>query len=313
MRKIYATGETVYDIMFRDGRPIGGNPGGSVLNSVVTLGRLGLSPVFLSDLCDDMVGLEIRKFLIDNNVEPRQVVSDTGMQTSVAIAFLDGDNNAKYEFYKQRPQQADPGMFRADFQPDDILLFGSFYGIMPEIRGGISSLVRQARDAGAIVVYDPNFRRPHLKDLPRVLPFIEENIAMADIVKGSDEDFGLVFGTGDASQSFRRLREINPSATLFYTMGSRGCGFCSGRREGNISVPHIQTVSTIGAGDNFNAGIVYSLMKNGIKKDGLAAGLSDSQLADMLGCSVEFSQHVCMSHENYVSRDFALSYLSRKS
>ncbi|MCQ2252892.1 MAG: carbohydrate kinase [Bacteroidales bacterium] len=313
MRKIYATGETVFDIMFRDGRPFGGNPGGSVLNSVVTLGRLGLRPVFMSDYCDDMIGQEIRGFLMDNNIEPRQVISDTSKQTSVAMAFLDSDNNARYEFYKQRPQKADLSLFSAPFVSDDIMLFGSFYGIMPEIRDGVRNLVEQAHKAGAIVVYDPNFRRPHLKDLDRVLPFIEENIRLADIVKGSDEDFSLIFGTQGHDDTFGRLRGINPGAWLFYTMGKNGCAYSCGGNTGVVPVPSISTVSTIGAGDNFNAGIVYGLCRLGITKGTIAAGVDESAIHDIIDYAVKFSQHVCMSHENYISREFASSFLAQKS
>lgn len=302
MRKIYATGETVFDIMFRNGRPYGGNPGGSVLNSAVSLGRLGLSPVFMSDFCNDMVGTVIREFLLENGVTPRQVISDNGMQTSVALAFLDENSNAKYEFYKQRPQAPDMSLFSAEFQKDDILLFGSFYGIMPEIRDGIRNLLTSAHEAGAIVVYDPNFRRPHMKDLPRVKPYIEENIRLADIVKGSDEDFQLIFGAGGEMEAFQLMANINPRAMMFYTKGKDGCAYCHQGSSWSYSVPEIEPVSTIGAGDNFNAGIVYGLATNEIKAADIRNGdISRLQVDDIVSHAVRFSQMACMSHENYIS------------
>ncbi len=302
MRRIYATGETVFDIMFRNGRPHGGNPGGSVLNSAVSLGRLGLEPVFLSDFCNDMIGMEIRSFLEANGVRPVQVISDTGMQTSVALAFLDEHSNAKYEFYKQKPQNPDLSLFSADFRPDDILLFGSFYGIMPEIRAGVSHLVNQARGNGAIVVYDPNFRRPHLKDLPRVMPYIEENIRLAHVVKGSDEDFALVFGADTAHQAYDRVRDLNPDALMLYTKGKDGCEYFHHGQHRSWSVPQIVPISTIGAGDNFNAGIVYGLIQNEIMAaDILKGSISCQKIDDMVGHAVNFSQMCCMSSENYIS------------
>ncbi|MCQ2249703.1 MAG: PfkB family carbohydrate kinase [Bacteroidales bacterium] len=302
MRRIYATGETVFDIMFRNGRPEGGNPGGSVLNSAVSLGRLGLRPVFMSDFCNDMIGMEIRHFLEENGVEARQVISDTDMQTSVALAFLDENSNAKYEFYKQRPQQPDLALFSADFRPDDILLFGSFYGIMPEIRAGISHLIRQARQNGAIVVYDPNFRRPHLKDLPRVKGFIEENISLSHIIKGSDEDFGLIFGADTAAEAYGRVRAINPDAMMFYTKGKDGCEYFHNGESRSWSVPKIVPISTIGAGDNFNAGIVHGLILNEIMAaDLLGGGISCHKIDDIVDHAVQYSQMCCMSQENYIS------------
>ncbi len=302
MRKIYATGETVFDIIFRNGRPEGGNPGGSVLNSAVSLGRLGLNPIFMSDFCNDMVGTLIRDFLLENGVTPRQVISDTNMQTSVAMAFLDENSNARYEFYKQRPQEPDLSLFSADMNKDDILLFGSFYGIMPEIRDGIRHLVETAHDAGAIVVYDPNFRRPHLKDLPKVKPYIEENIRLADVVKGSDEDFNLIFGNRSEDEAFDTLQKLNSKAMLFYTKGKDGCAYCHNKNAISYTVPEIEPVSTIGAGDNFNAGIVYGLVKNGIRAADIHNGnISRPQIDDIVDHAVRFSQMCCMSQENYIS------------
>lgn len=301
MRKIYTIGETVFDIMFVGGRPVGGNPGGSVLNSAVTLGRLGMQPVFLSDFCDDLVGKVIARFLFDNNVTPQQLVDGSAMQTSIAMAFLDSNGDARYEFYKQKPQSPDLTKFAADFQKDDILLFGSYYAIMPEIREGIRQLIASARRNGAIVVYDPNFRRPHLKDLPTVRPFIEENISLADVVKGSDEDFALVFGCEGQSIAFDLLRNINRNALFFYTKGKDGCACYQRGITFEYTAPPIKPVSTIGAGDNFNAGIVYGIIKNNIVRNDIRSNIKKEILDDIVEHATSFAQEVCMSKENYIA------------
>ena len=46
MRKIYAIGETVFDIIFKNGQPQAAKPGGAMLNSAVSLGRMGLPAIF---------------------------------------------------------------------------------------------------------------------------------------------------------------------------------------------------------------------------------------------------------------------------
>ena len=48
MRKVIGIGETVLDIIFRDGQPIGAVPGGSVFNGVISLGRAGVPATFSS-------------------------------------------------------------------------------------------------------------------------------------------------------------------------------------------------------------------------------------------------------------------------
>ncbi|MBQ1697650.1 MAG: carbohydrate kinase [Bacteroidales bacterium] len=311
MRKIYTIGETVFDIMFVDGKPTGGNPGGSVLNSAVTLGRLGLNPVFLSDFCDDLIGRQIADFLNANNVTPQQLVDGSTMQTSIALAFLDENGDARYEFYKQKPQSPDLTRFAADFQKDDILLFGSYYAIMPEIRDGVKQLLASARQNGAIIIYDPNFRRPHLKDLPKVRPYIEENISFADIIKGSDEDFALIFGCEYQNGAFEILRNINRNALFFYTRGKDGCACYQRGITLEYSAPPIKPVSTIGAGDNFNAGIVYGVVQNSLSRNDIRSNIKREVIDDIVDYATRFAQEVCMSEANYIADTHNEHFITR--
>jgi len=300
MRKIYAIGETVFDIIFANGAPIGGNPGGSVLNSAVSLGRLGLEPVFMSDCCDDMIGKVIAKFLTGNGVTPHQLVDGSAMQTSIALAFLDENGDAQYEFYKQKPLSPDLTRFAVPFQKDDILLFGSYYAIMPEIREGVKRLVMSARQNGAIVIYDPNFRRPHLKDLHKVRPYIEENISLADIVKGSNEDYALIFGCQYQAGAFETLRSINRNAMFFYTKGKDGCAFYQRGVTYEYTAPPITPISTIGAGDNFNAGIVYGVVRNNLSRNDIRGNAKKDVIDNIVEYATQFAQEVCMSNANYI-------------
>ena len=307
-RQIYTIGETVFDIIFKDNVPNHGNPGGSVLNSAVTLGRLGLKPIFLSDFCNDLIGQVIKTFLKENSVTSKPIIINNDKQTSIALAFLDQNNNAQYEFYKQKPSQKDFQELDIEFQSNDVLLFGSFYAIMPEIRFCMSEVLKKAKDKETIIVYDPNFRKPHLKDLPKVKSFIEENIRFSDIVKGSDEDFSLIFNTLNDVETFKELEKINPKAHFFLTKADKGCSYYYKGVIKNFDVPKITPVSTIGAGDNFNAGIVYSIIKQQITKTYLNNQLSEKQITEIVMDSVKFSQSVCQSTFNYISKEFAKNY-----
>ena len=67
-RKIYAVGETVYDILFKGEQPVAARPGGAMLNASVSLGRLGLPIHLITEIGNDQVGSQIQKFLKDNGV-----------------------------------------------------------------------------------------------------------------------------------------------------------------------------------------------------------------------------------------------------
>jgi fructokinase len=64
------------------------------------------------------------------------------------------------------------------------------------------------------------------------------------------------------------------------------------------------TVSTIGAGDNFNAGFIYGMLKYGITRHDIDQGLSEQQWDNIIGCALEFSAEACKSLYNYVSKEF---------
>lgn len=192
MGRIYTIGETVMDILFRDGEPVTAKAGGSMLNTSVTLGRLKVPVHFISEYGTDRVGDMINSFLRSNSVDTTYVRRYNDGKSAVALAFLDEHHNADYSFYKIYPEK------RLDvnlptFTNDDIVLFGSYFGIAPEIRNSLLKILNHAKQNGTTIIYDPNFRKAHLHHLPNLLPFIHENIRLADIVKGSDEDFKNIF------------------------------------------------------------------------------------------------------------------------
>jgi fructokinase len=103
MRRIYGIGETVLDIIFKEGQPQAAKAGGSVLNSVVSMGRIGLPVSFISEYGLDNVGDLIDRFLKDNGVNTSSVYRFRDGSTSLALAFLNEKNDASYTFYKEFP------------------------------------------------------------------------------------------------------------------------------------------------------------------------------------------------------------------
>ena len=150
MRKVIGIGETILDIIFKDEQPIGAVPGGSVFNGVISLGRAGINASFISETGNDRVGRKIIKFLEDNNVDASSINVYPESKSPVSLAFLDEKNDAEYIFYKDHPHD------RLDFvlpeiQPDDIVMFGSYYAVNPVIRPQVQGFLEYARDNGAIM------------------------------------------------------------------------------------------------------------------------------------------------------------------
>lgn len=301
MRKIYGIGETVLDIIFKDGQPQAAKAGGSVLNSVVSMGRMGLPVSFISEYGQDDVGTLIDDFLKSNGVDTSSVHRFRDGSTSLALAFLDNKNDAHYTFYKDFPEKRLDIEF-PQINRDDIVQCGSFYAIWPEIREKFKKFIKTASGNGALVLYDPNFRPTHLSELGSLKPLIIENMKMAALLRGSDEDFKNIFGANNPDEAWGIAKQY--CKCLVYTANVDGVYVRTTSFSGKFPVQKINPVSTIGAGDNFNAGMLTSIYRNAISGDQLHL-IGEKEWSKIITSAVDFATHVCLSYENYISEEFA--------
>ena len=116
------------------------------------------------------------------------------------------------------------------------------------------------------------------------MPHLEENMRLADVVRGSTEDFEYLYGLHDGTAIYERVRRYCP--TLILTDGARPIRLYSPEGCESYPVERIVTVSTIGAGDNFNAGYIYARLKG---------------LDDRIGMAQRWSQDVCRQLGNNIS------------
>ncbi len=303
MRKVIGIGETVFDIIFRNGQPIGAYPGGSSFNAIISLGRSGINTTFIGEAGNDRVGQNVVSFLKENGVDTSNVNVFPDSKSPVSLAFLNERNDAEYLFYKDHPHDhldyASPGIER-----DDIVLFGSFYAVNPVIRPQIVSLLEEAKAKGAIIYYDVNFRTSHQNEVIKITPNLIENLEYADIVRGSHEDFSVLYKKDDPDKVYNA--EISFYCKRFiYTQGADSVEVRdAGGLKRSYPIPQTETVSTIGAGDNFNAGFIYGLVREGITRDMLDRGLTAEQWDRLVGYACEFSEDCCKSLFNYVSTEF---------
>lgn len=305
MRKVIGIGETVLDIIFKNDQPIGAVPGGSVFNGVISLGRSGVPSSFISETGNDRVGQRIIRFLEENGVNSSSVSVYPDSKSPLSLAFLNEKNDAEYIFYKDHPKD------RLDFNypevnENDVVVFGSYYAVNPVIRPQVLGFLEYAKSHGAILYYDVNFRASHKDEVLKLTPNILENLELADIVRGSTEDFDVMFHKTDADAIYR-------SQISFYTkkfICTNGSGPVELRADGGLKKQYPilksdEVVSTIGAGDNFNAGFIYGLMKYDITREHMDAGLTERQWDSVIDCAMQFSANVCKSLNNYVDEEFA--------
>ena len=305
MRKVIGIGETILDILFRDGQPQAAVPGGSVYNAVISLGRMGQNVTFISETGNDRVGEMILANMRENGVDTANVNVFPEGKSPVSLAFLNERNDAEYIFYKDYPRQR-LEVNMPEISSDDIIMIGSYFAITPVLRDKVKELLDRAHDAGAIIYYDVNFRSTHANEAIKLMPTIIENFEYADILRGSTEDFQNMFRQPDADKVYsNHVGFYCPNFICTDADGDvrlRTKHVCK-----DYPVTPLKAVSTIGAGDNFNAGVVYGLLKYRVRRADLAE-LTEADWDAIIRCGMDFSADVGKSVSNSVSKEFAESY-----
>ncbi len=305
MRKIIGIGETILDIIFKNNQPSHAVPGGSTFNTLVSLGRLGLPVSLISEIGKDMVGDFILDFMQKNGVGTENIDLFFEGKTPVSLAYLDENNEAKYLFYHQFPENR-LNFVMPHIDADDIVIFGSYFALNPLLRDKVCEFIEYAKSRKAIIYYDPNFRTAHAHEAMKLMPSVLENLEYADLVKGSNDDFNNLFHVADPAKVYTNHIEFYCSNFLC-TLGSQGVELFSKQGHKHFDTKSITPVSTIGAGDSFNAGILFGLLKYEVTLERLYT-LTPDEWAPIIAYGQAFATEVCGSPDNYIGTDFASRY-----
>ena len=296
-KRVIGIGETVWDILFKNDQPQKAVPGGSAFNSIISLGRAGIPCAMVTEAGDDHVGDLTCQYMRENGVSTDYVSRHKGVKSHISLAFLDENNDAQYIFYKDHASVKLDGAL-PDTTAEDVVLFGSFFAINPVVRHAVEPWLRKARENGAWLYYDINFRKSHISDLPEVMSFIEDNMRLADIVRGSTEDFLYLYGTQDGPTIYERVRPL--CQTLILTDGAQAIRVYTPNGCETYPVQPIETVSTVGAGDNFNAGYIYAILQG-----------TDNQ-AERIAMAQRWSQDVCRQLGNNISEELVAELTAQR-
>lgn len=301
MRKVIGLGETILDILFRHKQPTAAVPGGSSFNSIISIGRAGIPAIFVGETGNDEVGQQIADFLKENHVDSSFLRRLDQIKSSISLAYLDDNNDAHYTFYKSQPTTS-LDITYPQVNTDDIIQFGSYYAISPYTHEQVKSFLTKAKSQNGILYYDLNFRRPHLKELEQLWPAIHDNFRLSNVVRGSADDFEVMYNERNPEIIYQH--HIRNYCPLFIcTQGSEGITLCTPNGCHHYDVTPVQTVSNIGAGDNFNAGFIYGLYREGIRHQDLET-LSPSQWEKLIKFGESFAANVCASIHNSIDVEF---------
>lgn len=288
---IVSCGEALIDMLPRQTtlgeRAFAPYPGGALFNSAIALGRLGVPTGFFSGISSDFFGELLRDTLAASHVDTSFcAISDR--PTTLAFVRLD-NGHARYFFYDDATagrmlSEADLPAFGSDVKA---LLFGAVSLINEPCGSTYEALMARERES-RVIMLDPNIRPNFIRDRARHLARIERMVAMADIVKLSDEDVAW-FGLGDDHDAIAAGWLRRGPKLVVITRGADGAdGYTRGAK---VRVPSVKVTvaDTVGAGDTVNAGVLAGLHRAGLLTKSALAALTADEVRDCLTLGVRAS------------------------
>jgi fructokinase len=232
--------------------------GGSCLNIAVGVARLGIPTGFVGGISTDLFGRMIADHAAASNVDLRHATRSDHQTTLAFVRLIAGES--QYAFYDTETASANWTYRRGSipFDAIDAVHIGSTTLVHDRGAAEAGALIADAK-ATATISFDPNCRPNLVHDQPAYRARMGAFAANADIVRMSDVDFEYLFGEEDFAASAAALLAQGASLIVI-TRGTSGA-LAWHRTAGAIEVgaPAVDVVDTIGAGDSFQAALLFAL------------------------------------------------------
>ncbi len=257
---VAAIGEPLYELNQQpDGRYLAGF-GGDTLNVAIAAARLGSRSAYMTRLGSDYFGDELMALMIRERIDVSSVARDAAAPTGLYFVTHGPDGHV---FTYRRKGSAASLMSPADISP---ALFegtrflhasGISQAISASAAAAVSLAIDLARQSGALVSYDTNFR-PRLWTASEARPVIAAAAARADILKTSVEDSAALFAISDPEDIARHVLGLG-AKTVVVTLGRDGVLLADASGTARIKGHAVAAVDATGAGDAFTGAMLAEL------------------------------------------------------
>ncbi len=261
---ILVAGEVLVDLIVRPDATeshLGGGP----FNTARALSRLGVSTAFLGRVSSDVFGKRVISTLIDDRVSLDAVVPTDDL-TTMALVEINTKGAASYRFYLDSTSV--PGCTVADADralanvstPDDPIValhVGTLALVLEPFAEAVEHLVNKLSETDTLIVIDPNIRSVAIDDRAHYLKRLYRVLALADVVKVSDEDLVWIdpLAKDDIEAGAQRILALGVDVVLV-TFGAEGVLVVTKDDATKVAAPQVEVADTIGAGDTFTAGVL---------------------------------------------------------
>jgi fructokinase len=265
--------------------------GGSCLNIAVGMARLGTPAGFVGGISTDLFGCIVADHALTSKVDLRYATRSAHQTTLAFVRYVGGE--PQYAFYDEATASRN-WTYRAGsiaFDETEAIHVGST--TLANDQGAAQALAL-IEDAGATTIsFDPNCRPNLVRDKARYVGQMDAFAAAADIVRMSDVDFEFLYGGGDYEKRAKALMAAGTSLVVV-TRGIKGAQAWH-RAAGSVKVeaPTIDVVDTIGAGDSFQAALLFALSAVGRIKRGALTQMNAGELHRALSFAAACAAFTC--------------------
>jgi fructokinase len=236
--------------------------GGSCLNVAIGMARLGAPTGFVGGISTDLFGRMIADHATASNVELGFATRSDHQTTLAFVRIVAGESH--YAFYDAETATRSWTYRRGSvpFADVEALHIGSTTLVNDQGAAETKALIDDAR-ASCTISFDPNCRPNLVRDKPAYLARMVEFAGIADLIKMSDVDFAYLFGEEPYQQRASALLGQGTSLVVI-TRGNDGAiAWHAGAGQIEVAAPKVEIADTIGAGDSFQAALLFALHKQG--------------------------------------------------
>lgn len=277
MEKTYdvvALGELLIDFtengISAQGNPVfEANPGGAPCNVLSMLARLGHRVSFIGKVGNDMFGAQLEKAITEVGIDTSGLLKDNEVHTTLAFVHTLEGGDRDFSFY--RKPGADMMLSVEDLKEEmlkdcRIFHFGTLSMTAEGCREATKRAIEIAREAGAIISFDPNLREPLWDCLENAKEQAAYGISKCDVLKISDNEIQWFTGEEDYEAGVRFLQERYDVKLILVSLGREGSMAYSGNNKAVIpAVLREDTIETTGAGDCFGACMLHQVLQKGLR------------------------------------------------
>ena len=285
-----ALGELLIDFTPAGADTFTANPGGAPANVLVAAAKSGCSTAFLGKVGADAFGDRLERTLRENGVSVK-ALRRSGVHTTLAFVHLSPDGDRSFTFCRNHsadtlltPEELDRELLASC----RVFHLGSLSLTDEPSRSATLEALRLAKESGAKISYDPNWRPSLWADPAYAKESMALPLGFADFVKLSEDEVPLVTPFEEIERGADWLVSRGASLAVV-TRGEKGCYYCTAEDSGALPAPTVRAVDTTGSGDVFTGVLLAGLIRRGfsLEREALERDLAAACAAGSL-CATRF-------------------------